>query len=376
MSAAPSGPRVAVLWDSLSGYLHASLRALQDEGADVVVFRRAVRAEAPFDDGAITEGLRTWTWSDQPDAATVARSLDELDPDAVLVCGWHIGAYRHIARGLRGRTLRLVSMPNQWWGTAKQWAGVAVSRWAIRPAYDAAYVCDERAAVFAQRLGYGAERLVWGMNSCDHPRFAAVAEARGGAVPPPAFLFVGRLVADKAIDVLAAGYQRYRAAVDDPWPLLVAGTGPDETLLADVKGVELLGFVQPGELPGLFARAGCLVLPSRFEPWGVAIHEATAAGLPVVCTRVCGASTRLVLDGYNGVVVDPGDPRTLAGALTRIHRLDDDERRAMATASHTLSLQYTPARWARNLVAKLPDLRAEAGLAPAPWLGRPVAGAG
>lgn len=376
MSAAPSGPRVAVLWDSLSGYLHASLRALQDEGADVVVFRRAVRAEAPFDDGAITEGLRTWTWSDQPDAATVARSLDELDPDAVLVCGWHIGGYRQVARGLRGRTLRLVSMPNQWWGTAKQWAGVAVSRWAIRPAYDAAYVCDERAAVFAQRLGYGAERLVWGMNSCDHPRFAAVAEARGDAVPPPAFLFVGRLVADKAIDVLAAGYQRYRAAVDDPWPLLVAGTGPDETLLADVKGVELLGFVQPGELPGLFARAGCLVLPSRFEPWGVAIHEATAAGLPVVCTRVCGASTRLVLDGYNGVVVDPGDPRTLAGALTRIHRLDDDERRAMATASHTLSLQYTPTRWARNLVAKLPDLRAEAGLAPAPWLDRPVAGAG
>jgi glycosyltransferase involved in cell wall biosynthesis len=261
----------------------------------------------------------------------------------------------------------LLSFPNQWFATPKQWAGVLASQFLLRPTYDAAYVCDERAAVFAAKLGFPAERLVWGMNTCDHPRFAAVAEDRGAALPPPAFLFVGRLVPHKAVDVLAAGYATYRGAVDDPWPLLVAGTGPDAELLRGGDGVEMLGFVQPAELPKVFEQAGCLVLPSRFEPWAVAVHEAAAAGLPVICTRVCGASTRLVLDGYNGVVVTPDDPPALASALGRIHRAGDDGRRAMGEASSSLALQYTPQRWARNLLQRIPDLRAEIGLDPAPW---------
>jgi glycosyltransferase involved in cell wall biosynthesis len=359
---------VAVLWPHLSGYLHASLRALNQAGVDVRVVHRAVESDAPFDPAAITAGLSTVAWSGTPDAAAIGADLEAFAPDALLVCSWDNGVYRKLARDWRGRALRILAMDNQWWATPKQRAGVAVARWVVRPCYDAALVADERGAVFAGKLGYPAERLIWGMNTGDHDRFAEVAAQRGDAVPPEAFLFVGRLVPDKAIDVLAAGYARYRSLVDDPWPLLVAGTGPDERLLAGRDGVELLGFVQPADLPKVFEQVGCLVLPSRFEPWAVVIHEATSAGLPVVCTRVCGASTRLVLDGYNGVVVTPDDPAALAGALRRIHRAGGAERLAMGRASGTLALQYSPKRWARNLLRRLPELREQVGLAPAPWL--------
>jgi glycosyltransferase involved in cell wall biosynthesis len=365
---APRPPRVAVLWAGL-GYLHASLHALIDEGAELLVYHREVDADAPFDTDALTAGLPARGWREPPGVDELTRALDAFDPDAVLVCSWAIGSYRTTARRLRGRTLRIVGLSNQWLATPKQWAGVAVSPWVIRPAYDAALVPDERAAVFAGKLGFPAERLIWGMNTCDHPRFAAVAQQRRGHLPPKAFLFVGRLVPDKAIDVLAAGYTRYRSLVDDPWPLLVAGTGPDEHHLRGGSGVEMLGFVQPADLPKLFDQAGCFVLPSRFEPWAVVIHEATAAGLPVVCTRVCGASTRLVLDGHNGVVISPERPEALATALRRIHRATDDERRAMGEASERLALQYSPRRWAQNLLRRLPDLREQVGLPPAPWLG-------
>jgi len=317
--------------------------------------------------GALTGGLDAHVWSGQPDGDRIRRELAEFQPDAVVVCSWDVGAYRDAARRLRGQTLRIVAMDNQWWGTAKQWGGVAASRWLIRPTYDAALVPGERQAVFARRLGFPSGRLIWGMNTCDHPRFAAVAEARGDALPPKRFVFAGRLVADKAVDVLAAAYARYRAEVDEPWPLLVAGTGPDERFLTEVDGVERLGFVQPDGLPDVLARAACLVLPSRFEPWGVVVHEAAAAGLAVVCSRVCGASTRLVLDGYNGAVVAADDPTGLAAGLARIHRLDDDERRAMGAASESLARQLTPQRWARNLLARIVDLRAEVGLPPRPW---------
>ena len=78
----------------------------------------------------------------------------------------------------------------------------------------------------------------------------------------------------------------------------------DEELKA-IDGTELLGFVMPKDLPGVLQDAGCMLLPSRFEPWGVVVHEAIASGLAVICTSACGSASRLVNDGYNGRVIAP-----------------------------------------------------------------------
>jgi glycosyltransferase involved in cell wall biosynthesis len=359
-------PRVAVLWSRLSGYLHACLRALADQGVDILVVHQQAEANAPFDSAAVTAGIRSQQWADGPDEQAIDRLLDEFEPDAILVSSWNFGAYRKVCRKRQGRTLRIFGMDNQWHGTPKQWAGIASARFVLRPTYDAVFLCDERQAAFAARLGFPAERLVWGLYTGDRPLFSEVARRRGSSLPPQRFLFVGRLVPEKGVDVLAAAYRRYRDLVDEPWPLTIAGTGPDEALLAGTDGVTPLGFVQPTDLPDVFADAGCLVLPSRFEPWAVVIHEAAAAGLPVVCTRACGASTRLVLDGYNGVVVTPGDPTALAAALVRVHSAGDHERRAMGAASEALALQYSPQQWAERLLGRIPELRALVGLPATP----------
>jgi len=356
--------RVAILWQGLSGYSHACFSALSAQGADVLVFHSAQGANAPFDADAITHGLRTHAWQGQPDADDVETALTSFAPNVLLVSSWHIPAYRRAARRRKGQMVRVLCMDNQWWATPKQVLGVGSSPFLVRPAYDAAFVPGERSADFARRLGFPDERIIRGIYSCDHARFDAVAEARGQAVPEPAFVFVGRLVAEKGIDVLAAAYRRYRELAKEPWPLLVGGTGPESSRLSDIPGVDLLGFVQPDDLPSLLGRAGCLVLPSRFEPWGVVVHEATAAGLPVVCTSVCGAASRLVLDGYNGAVVSPGDAGALARALLRISGSDDAARLAMSQASRSLALQFTPERWARHMRGRLAEVRESAGLPP------------
>jgi glycosyltransferase involved in cell wall biosynthesis len=360
-------PRVAVLWDSLSGYVHAQLSALTEAGARLLVVHRSLRSDAPFDQDEVTRSIDARAWSEAPNETELEAALDDFEPDALLVMSWHVGAYRRAARRRRAQTLRVLCMDNQWWGTAKQWGGVAASKFVLRPAYDAVFVAGERQAAFARRLGFRSEQMLWGLYVGDTPTFERVAAERGDQPPPEAFLFVGRLASEKAIDVLAEAYRYYRGRVEDPWPLIVAGTGPEQHHLAGSEGVEMLGFVQPGDLPDVVARAGCLVLPSRFEPWAVAIHEAAAAGLPVVCTWVCGASTRLVLDGYNGVVVSPDDARGLAAGLARISTASDSERVAMGQASRLLASQLTPQRWASNVLARIPELRGDAGLLPAPW---------
>ncbi len=355
-------PRIAVLWTRMSGYVRAELEALTDRGVEVVLFHQARSDEAPFEHRSVRGSMTAHEWAETPDEAEIESVLTEFEPDAMLVNSWHIGPYRRSARRRRGRTLRVLCMDNQWWGTAKQWVGVGTSRWLIQPAYDAVMLPGDRQADFARRLGFTTEQIIWGLYTAEPGPFEAIAARRGEALPPAAFLYVGRLVRDKAIDVLVDGYMAYRAAADRPWPLIVAGAGPDASLLSGVPGVEVLGFVQPSELPQVFARAGCLVLPSRFEPWAVVIHEATCAQLPVICTWVCGASTRLVLDDHNGVVIGPGDPGALARAFGRIGTASDEERRRMGIASGVLSRQYSPDLWADSLLRRVAQLRKIAGL--------------
>lgn len=362
-------PRVAVLWKGVTGYVHAELRALVEAGAEVWLVHQQTSAESPFDAEQVTTGVQSSRWTARaPEVPTLVGRLEDFDPDAVVICGWDVRGYRKVARSLRGRTLRILMMDNQWWGTPKQWGGVAVSKLFIRPAFDAAFLPADPQATFARRLGFADPDIIWGVNTCDHPRFAAVAAQRGNDMPPKTFLFAGRLVPDKAVDILAEAYGLYRQSVADPWPLKIAGTGPHSHLIEGRDGVEAHGFVQPDLMPDLVRRAGCLVLSSRFEPWALVIHEAAAAGLPIVCTTVCGAASRLVLDGYNGHVVPPEDPAALSNALERVHRASDERRREMGRASEELARQFTPERWAATLLERLPDLRARVGLRPEPWL--------
>ncbi len=364
--------RVCVFWQGLSGYLSASLRALVDQDVDLLVVHQAAGPQAPFDDDVLTEGFRSVSWESAPDTTEIEALLEEFDPHAVIVNQWNVGAYRRVARRLRGRTLRIVTVHNPWEGRLRQRVLQLLSPPMLRPAFDVSFVLDERQATYAERLGFTADRMLWGVNTCDQPRFARLAEERGDKGLPEVFLFVGRLVEDKGVDVLAAAYRHYRSTTDAPWPLLVAGVGPLVNEIGSIDGVEMLGFVQPADLPSVFARAGCLVLPSRHEPWGVVVHEAASAGLPVVCTRACGATTRLVLDGYNGAVVNAGNVVGLSRAMARIASAPAPERQTMGAASHLLSRQYTPERWAYQLVTRIPQLRVEVGLPPS----QPLSGRG
>jgi glycosyltransferase involved in cell wall biosynthesis len=81
------------------------------------------------------------------------------------------------------------------------------------------------------------------------------------------------------------------------------------------------------ESRSLYAAADIFVLPSIGETFGIASVEAMAAGLPVVTTRVGGA-TDIVVDGHTGYLIQPDDPAGLAQALESLIR-DPARRQGM-----------------------------------------------
>ena len=162
-------------------------------------------------------------------------------------------------------------------------------------------------------------------------------------------LFVGRLEQEKGTAVLAEAWASIRAdgAVEGA-VLAVAGTGPET-----VPGTKL-GHVPRAELPGLYAAADVLVLPSIrtatfTEPWGLVVNEAMHQGTPVIATDAVGAAAGgLVRNERNGLVVPANDPKALTAAITQV-ATDTTLRERLARAAYADVQVYTEEAWVAGM---------------------------
>ncbi len=340
--------RIAILWQQMSGYFDACLRALDKQGHEVYLLDLATSPEAPFGDGLAGWVPHRRSWTGNLGVDVTLRELRSFGPDALLVSSWHIPEYRKLARAFAGQVPRVLCMDNWWVGSPKQWLGRLGSRLYLQPFFDLAFVPGIRQAQFAAMLGFDQGRIFTGLYSADTEGFASL-ERPASPFAGRSFLYAGRLVEEKGFSDLLIAYDCYRSKVDQPWPLRVAGVGPLAAGLAARPGIEHLGFCQPNTLPTVMGQSAVFLLPSRHEHWGVVVHEAAAAGLALCCTVGVPAADRFLQDGFNGLLVPARDPRALGLALQTLGGLSDAALAAMAEGSRSLARQLSPDLWVRNL---------------------------
>ncbi len=143
---------------------------------------------------------------------------------------------------------------------------------------------------------------------------------RGAKAMSPTVLFVGRLTAQKGVDVLLQALVVLMDKVRDVH-LVIAGDG-DQFLylrrLARHLGVParvtFAGWQTGNDLVKLYQDAWAVAIPSMYEPFGIVSLEAMACARPVVASRTGGLS-EVIEDGRSGYLVDPGDHLMLAQRL-------------------------------------------------------------
>ena len=334
--------RVLVLFSRLSGYMATCLKALATAyDVELLVIRRAPLSVAPFEERHFNWIERLYN-RNELSVRDIEKHVETFDPQAVLMAGWMDKGYLHVSKKLRSRGVPVVAgSDTQWTGSFRQQIGRIIYKWRIKPSIDVLWVSGERQRQLAYRLGVTAEQCWSGYYTCDWERFAEIYKTHGSK-RPRAFLYVGRYIAVKGLDVLVNAYAEYRQSVSEPWPLICVGAGPDKSLLENQEGIVDKGFVQPDQLPEIMGQASAFVLASRREPWGVVVHEAAATGMPLLCSDASGAAVHLLRDQYNGILFSNGNFRHLASGMTQLTNLRSEELELMSERSYMLSQQYTP----------------------------------
>lgn len=341
--------RLALLTSGLTGYLDATLCALADRNVDMFVAAKMNRDNVAYEAFGIESRAQMWPWLEDPDPRELVERVNEFRPDAVMMHSWEFRPYRAVMRSLRGKAVRVLWMDNPWRETPRQWVARATSWAYLKPCFDAALVPSDRTEAFARRLGYSASEVIRGSLTANVPLFEAEPVSGGELRRRARFMSVMRMVHHKGPDVLAEAYAEYRGLVPEPWDLDVVGLGPLASVFDDIPGVRHHGFLQPPEVAELMKQVSCYINPSRIEPYGVVLHEAAAAALPLLTSDLVGAAPTMVQDGYNGWIVESDRPHLLAQAMARVSTSDDDRLAEMSATSHSIAQRLNPAGWARNL---------------------------
>ena len=150
-------------------------------------------------------------------------------------------------------------------------------------------------------------------------------------------VFVGRLTAEKQVEVILEAMTKLDPALDVSFDIV--GGGDQRKSLERLTGelglsdrVTFHGRTTDDELRGLLSRASLFVIASIAELQSIATMEAMASALPVVAADAV-ALPHLVQDGENGYLFEPGNADELAARLTDVFTADPEEYERMQQAS-------------------------------------------
>lgn len=207
-----------------------------------------------------------------------------------------------------------------------RWRTLYADEIAMRRATIVATVSETSRADITRRWPGCARRTIVAGEGVESRFFEGVAAAEGDdlcrrrALPRPFVLYVGGFEPRKDVPTLIAAVAA--CGVRDAALVLVGAMGRwrerIERAIASTGlagRVRALDFVDDAELPVLYAQAGVVVCPSRYEGFGLPVVEAMAAGTPVI---VSSGGALPEIAGDAALVFPAGDAAALAVALERV----------------------------------------------------------
>ncbi len=341
--------KILFLYAEITGYLMGCLRALRahPQVSEIRAYQALKLPENDFRPQSETNLLVRDAINRS--AADLWPEISAYQPDVVFVSGWMFRKYYQLARRLRkSGAVLIIGNDTPWYGTLRQWMGAVSSPFWLSNVYDYMWVPGAAQATFAKRLGFPPNRIRTGLLSADVPTFGQRQKLPEKKVQT--LLSVGSFLPNKGMTRLYRAFNQLLSEGLTGWELHLVGSGPESSTLNPSPHVRITPFVQPEKMPQIFAGADAFALASLKESWGVVVHEAACAGLPMLLSQAVGAATAYLEAEKNGLLFDPQSETDLLKKMRQFLSFSKEEMAHMGACSAALSYIQSPEKWAETLV--------------------------
>lgn len=340
--------RFLFLYTEIAEYFLACCRELSKHG-EIHIIRWPVNKEAPFQ-FQIDEKLKLYSKSDY-NFNGLQKLVKEINPDVIVCSGWIDKDYLKIAKPYFKKIPTVMSCDTHWTGSFKQRLAMVISRFTLMRIFSHAWVPGHIQKQYVLNLGFKEQNIQTGFYSCDFKHFAKIYESQKTLKEqkfPKRFLYVGRYYEFKGIRELWQAFIELQQEETNEWELWCLGVGDIEPV--QHPKIKHFGFVQPKDLETYTSQTGVFILPSRFEPWGVVVHEFAASGFPLLLSNAVGAKEQFLENDKNGFSFNPNDVASIKTAMKTIIAKSDAELIEMGKQSHLKAQSITPEKWVKNLL--------------------------
>ncbi len=346
-----SKKNILFLYTELASYFLACVKVLvQQYNVNAHIVNWPVNSEAPFKFDKIKN--TTFYNRNELDETGLKKLVEKLNPNAIITSGWIDKGYLKICKSYTKTIPTVLAIDNHWEGKIKQNIARLISPFTLHKAFNNVWVPGSPQKKYALKLGFKKHQIKTGFYSADVKHFSNLYLQNKKTKEieyPKRFIYVGRYVEHKGIKELWEAFKLFKLNNKD-WELWCLGTGELANSATQFNGIKHFGFVQPNEMENFIKQTGIFILPSKFEPWGVVVHEFAAAGFPIICTNKVGAASEFIAEGKNGFIIDSGSVQSIYNAMQTISKLNHKELIKMGDESAAMAQKITPEIWAKTVI--------------------------
>ena len=333
---------IVFLWAEVVGYLHSVLSFLSDNrnvNIEVVHWDKRNQNTTQYKIKSINR-VNFYNRS-ETDVNDIFKILKESKPKIIVISGWMDNGYIKACRRYKkeNSSVKIVAgIDDIWTGNLRQHLGVLYFKFNYRELFNYLWVSGQPQFSFAQRFGYDMNNIISNLYSADTSLFI-----KERAAISRRFVFVGRLVKIKAVDLLVEAYCNLPASVQKQWPLLLIGDGDKKIDVLDRKNdnISIIPFLQPEELRQELLKGGVGCLPTHKDQWGVVLHEFVLLGLPILASSGCGAATEFLIPGFNGFMFKNGSVNDLNRVMLLFSKLEESNLRSFSSNGISLGMRIS-----------------------------------